>query len=494
MTKAIGDQPSYYHESKLWRIGLFALNNSATNIYLFILGFVAYYAAGIAGLTVVVTSTVITGSRIFDGFTDPIAGFILDKLETRFGKFRPFMVIGNVTLATSILLMYSLTHIVPSSYTLIVFIGCYILYILGYTLQTSVTKAGQTVLTNNPKQRPLFAMFDGIVTALLFGLGQLYVASYLMQKHGDFTIGLFTELNTIAVIVSAIFTILAVIGITPKDKKEYYGLADNTVETRFKDYWPILKSNKGFLMLIISVATDKLAFSILRYQVVVVMLFGIVMGDFAISGVVSAIVTIPNVVITIITVAFATKWGLKKALVMSTWAGLSAAISLVGLFLLIEDPTMLSFENIGIPMILFIVFYTILLGFGGNSSALVNPMIADVSDYETFRTGRYIPGMMGTIFSFIDKLITSLPALIVGITVSLIGFSDEFPTVNDTLTDALFYTTVVLAFVIPMLGFIVTLIAMKFYPLDKKKMEEVQAGILAMKQTNHSPDKEKNVF
>ncbi|MBN2220913.1 MAG: MFS transporter, partial [Vallitaleaceae bacterium] len=88
-----------YQSAKPWQIGFFALNNTATNLYMFFFMFIAYYATGIAGLLVVAVSSVITMSRIWDGFTDPIIGFFIDKTESKFGKFRPFMVLGNAMLA-----------------------------------------------------------------------------------------------------------------------------------------------------------------------------------------------------------------------------------------------------------------------------------------------------------------------------------------------------------------------------------------------------------
>ena len=34
-------------------------------------------------------------------------------------------------------------------------------------------------------------------------------------------------------------------------------------------------------------------------------------------------------------------------------------------------------------------------------------MVADCTDYETYRSGNYVPGIMGTIFSLVDKVISS---------------------------------------------------------------------------------------
>ncbi|HZG73297.1 MAG TPA: MFS transporter [Chondromyces sp.] len=477
-TTAINNQQ--YNKAKLWEIGFFALNNTATNLYMFILAFVSYYAAGIAGIAVVVVSTILMSMRIFDGITDPIVGFMVDKTEGKFGKFRPYMIIGNIILAGSVLVLYNVTHLIPESFRLIFFIFIYAVHIIGYTCQTSVTKAAQTVLTNDPKQRPLFAVFDGIYNTLLFTGGQVYVASYLIKKYGDFNMELFTELNTLAMILAAVFTVLAAIGLSSKDKKEYFGLAEETVQTGFRDFWPILKKNKPLLKLITAVTVDKLAFSLLRHAVVVVMLFGILIGDYELSGTISMITIVPTLLITFWAVAKARKTGMKKAFLFSTWIALGAFTSLIGMFMFI-DGSAISMSNFGFATILFIALYTMAMGFGQVPSTLVNPMIADVSDYETATSGRYVPGMIGTMFSFIDKLITSLAPAIVGFAVALIGFKDAFPTVTDALTPELKLVTMILAFGIPALALTISGLIISRYELSAEKMEEVQATIAARK-------------
>ena len=90
------------NRAHLWQIALFSLNNTSTNLYLAMMGYVSYYANGIAGLSVVVISFILTGMRIFDGVTDPVIGYVIDKTNGRFGKFRPFMISGYVLLAGSL--------------------------------------------------------------------------------------------------------------------------------------------------------------------------------------------------------------------------------------------------------------------------------------------------------------------------------------------------------------------------------------------------------
>lgn len=44
------------------------------------------------------------------------------------------------------------------------------IYIIGYTCQCVVTKSAQTCLTNDPKQRPIFAMCDTVYNIILMNI------------------------------------------------------------------------------------------------------------------------------------------------------------------------------------------------------------------------------------------------------------------------------------------------------------------------------------
>ena len=176
-------QESRYRRAKTWQIGAFALNNTATNIFLYLMLFVSYYATGVVGLGTVIVSTLITMSRMWDGITDPIIGLWIDKTDGKMGKFRPFMIMGWVVMTIITLLMFFTTHLVPENMRLIYFIILYLVYIVGYTFQTACTKAGQTVLTNDPEQRPLFSTFDMSYTSLLFA----GAAIVCVELHGTQT-------------------------------------------------------------------------------------------------------------------------------------------------------------------------------------------------------------------------------------------------------------------------------------------------------------------
>ena len=338
-------------------------------------------------------------------------------------------------------------------------------------------------MTNNPAKRPKFGLFDAIYNAILINGMQIFISSYLVPKHGGFgSLSLYHELITYTIIGSAILTALAVYGIWTKDRAEFFGLGNQAPKVSFKDYWPVLKGNRALQMLIVAASTDKIALSVAQNASVTIMLFGIIMGDYSLAGTIGTIILIPNIIITMMGTKYAQKLGQKKALVVGTWASIISYIALVAL-LVFGDPTQISLKNISFMTIAFIAVYIIAKGSVGVSGAFVIPMISDCADYETYLSGRFVPGMMGTLFSFIDKLISSFATTIVAFSVAAIGFVDRMPDVTDVANPQIFWMTMFLFAGMPMIGWICSLIAMKFYPLDKAKMEEVQTHIQELKNS-----------
>ncbi len=136
------------------------------------------------------------------------------------------------------------------------------------------------------------------------------------------------------------------------------------------------------------------------------------------------------------------------------------------------DSTQISLKNVSFMTIAFIGLYILAKGSVSVSGAFVIPMISDCADYETYLSGRFVPGMMGTLFSFVDKLISSFATTIVAFGVATIGFTERMPDVTDIATPQLFWMTMFLFIGMPMLGWIASLIAMKFYPFDKVKWKK----------------------
>lgn len=86
-------------------------------------------------------------------------------------------------------------------------------------------------------------------------------------------------------------------------------------------------------------------------------------------------------------------------------------------------------------------------------------------------------GFIGTIFSFVDKMISSLGTVIIGFSIALAGYGGQKIPPNSPVSQSLEIAIMFIVFGLPLFGHVASLIAMKFYPLDAEKMAEVQEEI-----------------
>ncbi|MGL4628828.1 MAG: MFS transporter [Cetobacterium sp.] len=457
-----------YNRSKSYKIGLFVLNNSATNLAMFLTLYYMYYTQNILGLSGVLVGIIATCMRLFDGITDPIIGYFIDKTDGRFGKFRPFMLVGNIIIVTSLFAIFNTPLEFSEMGKYIWTTSFYVVYIIGYTFQTACTKGGQVVLTNDPKQRPLFSIFDTIYNTIIFTGGIYVLMSVIAPRYeaGLLSPELWTFVSKATVILSVGCTILALIGIWEKDRTEFFGM-NKSIKLKFSDYVDVLKNNRAIQMLTIAASTDKLAINAMKG--VSVYLFANILLDSKLQGSYSAMTGIPITIMGICGLFWARKVGLKKSFVVTTWLGM---ISTVIVYIL---------GMTGASTTLFLTFMFIQQGFSAVSSPIVIPMIADVTDYELYRSGKFIPGMMGTLFSFIDKFVSSLSTTIVGFALAYAGVSKTIISPN-TFISTKFNSVVLFVYcIIPILGFVASLVAMKYYELNIEKMKDIQDSLNSQK-------------
>ncbi len=464
-----------YNNAKYWQICFFSLNNAATNLYLALMGYVSYYANSIAGFSVVLVSCILTGMNVFDAITDPVVGFMLDRSKGRFGKFRPFMLLGNLIMAVSAVFLHFMTHEINRYMRIPFFVAAYGLFVLGYTFQTVVAKSGQAILTNNPKQRPVSTYFDSLFVMAAFGGTAVFVANYLVPKYGGFTNeALFKEYVVWVVLCSLVCTVLAMIGIASKDKVSLLKKQSSIQKVQIRDYWDIIRHNKPIRILILAACMNKFASTVYAHTTVGVMVFGILMNNYAIAGLIGIVTAVPTMFVISAGIRVAQSMGQKRSLMLFTALGIFFQVVMTGV-LMQENINAVSFNprHINGITIGFVLVYILLNGCKSITNNMVVPMIADCSDYERYRSGRFVPGLMGALFSFVVKVFAALGTAFVGLVMLVMGYNRRFPQIGDELTGELKGTTLFLYCGLPIICWLLSLFFMKFYELDKRKMFEV---------------------
>ncbi|MCR4610400.1 MAG: glycoside-pentoside-hexuronide (GPH):cation symporter [Lachnospiraceae bacterium] len=76
-------------------------------VYMFSASYVLYYFQDVIGVSAVAMGVILLIARVFDAFNDPIMGIIVAKTKTKWGKFRPWLMIGTLTNAVLLIVMFS---------------------------------------------------------------------------------------------------------------------------------------------------------------------------------------------------------------------------------------------------------------------------------------------------------------------------------------------------------------------------------------------------
>lgn len=280
--------------------------------------------------------------------------------------------------------------------------------------------------------------------------------------------------------MGALGTLLVCIGVSAFDKPEYFsGLKKKKEPLKLKDMADILAHNRPLQCYIASNASDKIAQQTASQSVITTLLFGIVIGNMGISTMLTVISMIPSILFAVVGAKYAGKHGSRKAIV--TWTWVSMAISVVTLLFFAVIDT----SQIAVMMSPAMILYVLLtLAQNGSNMCITTAntsFMADTIDYELDRSGRYVPAVVTGTYSLVDKIITAFSATIAAGAVALVGYTHTMPQPGDACTAAVFWVTMGVKFGLPIVGWLCTLVAMRFCKLDKAEMVNVQKRIAEKK-------------
>lgn len=467
-----------YRRAKLWQIILYSCN-ALVSMSVYTLISMASYSASIGyGISTAIVGVILTCARILDGITDPMLALIYDKVNTRFGKLRILFASGYIIEALALLGMFDAFS--SKGHGLITYILLYVVYIIGYTVANMTGQTIPAIMSNDPKQRPTIGVWQTAFNYLVPMAMTVVLNMVLLPKFGgNYNQDFLSAAVWISMAVAGLGTILVCIGISEFDKPEYYQGIEKKDPIKVRDMVDVLKGNKPLQAYIAAQASDKIAQQTAAQSVITTMLFGIVIGDMSLATMLSVISMLPSIVFAVFGAKYAGKYGSKNAIV--TWSKICIAIAAVSLlFFVIIDPQTIS--TFGITMIIYVLLTLALNGSKMCVTTADSSFMADIIDYELDRSGRYVPAVVTGTYSLIDKLISSVSALLATGAVAIIGYTNSMPQPTDPFTTPVFVVTMVIYFGFPILGWIVTLFAMKDCNLTKEEMVEVQKRIEAKKK------------
>ena len=470
-----------YRKAKTWQIALSQFNNASAMVFYTLVGLMSYVGNEGYGIVMASIGVILTVTRVFDGLIDPFLALMIDKVNTKFGKLRLFMSIGWVIRSIAMYMLFIWGS--GRGFGVVYFIILYSIYIVGSSIFDIAGNMIPSVMTNDPRQRPMIQVWSTAYSYLIPTILTLVTTIVLLPRFGNqYTTEMLSSAALIFIPVSLVMMLLCFVGVAEVDKPEnFIGTAATSDENNvsMRDMMVLFKRNKPFQMYIISSVAAKLGQQTASQAIITTMLFGILIGNIQLGSIMGAISILPAIVFSIVGAKYSGKFGNRATVI--TWTIISIAISVISVIYLAMIDTRLISQSRGYM----IVFFALLILMNGAKMCVTvanGAMRSDVIDYELDISGKFVPAVITATYNFIDQFITSLGSTIAAIGVSLVGYTTLAPQPNDELSSPIKWMTLFLYYGIPVLGWLVGLVAMKYYKLSKEEMVEVQRRIADKKE------------
>ena len=419
--------------------------NIATFLMIFYTDVFGISAAAAAGMMFTV--------KIINAFTDPMIGAIADRTNSRFGKFRPYLLWIALPLAGAGVLTYTTPDLTENGKIAWAY-GTYLFMMVCYTCINIPYNALSGVMSNDPQERStinglrfIFA-FTGSTLVTYFTPD---LVKYLGQ--GDERLGWQLTMAVWGVAASIIFVLTF---LNTRERIQPIAEEQNAVMQDIKDLtqnkpWVILFFLALIIMITITLRSSSAAYYF-KYVVGQPDLLKTFIPAYMIAAAIGAALT-----------PVMTKFLDKKTLMiilMSATAILSSAF-----FFVPKDQIQLMYAlQIAIGFVL------------GPKSPLAFSMYADTADYNEWRTGRRATAMTFAAATFSQKLGTALAAAVIGSVFTALGY-----VANTAQSTASQTGIVMLMSFIPAAFALAAVVIMFFYNLDNKALIKIQTDLAARK-------------
>ena len=374
-------------------------------VYAFVATYLMMFFTDEVGISSVFVGGLFFVSRFWDAINDPIMGKIVDNTNTKWGKFRPWLLIG--TLINAVVLIFLFINPAKFLSGKMVYVYCsaaYILWGMTYTIMDIPYWSMIPALTSSKEEREQVAVIPRIFAStawLIMGTFGLSIVKKL--GNGNVVKGY----SSFAVVIAVTFIISAII--TCLNVKERVETPKNAEKVSFKQTLNIIRKNDQLLVFIGIVLGMNLIMQISGSMAIYY--FTYVVGKESLFSVYQAFAGIAEISGLVLLPILTKKIGREDVFKFGS------ILPIAG-FLLLFVAGIVAPQNA-----LFIGMAGAILKLGsGFLLGSTTIMLADVVDYGEFKLGTRNESIVFSVQTLLVKGASAVAGWLVGVGLSLVGY------------------------------------------------------------------------
>lgn len=430
--------------------------------------YLLFFYTDVVGLPAAAIGTMFLITRIWDTFLDPIVGVMADRTESRWGKFRPYILYMAIPFGICGVMTFSSPEFSDTGKLVYAYIS-YTLMMMVYSFINVPYASLLGVMSSNTKERTelssyrmSFAFAGSILVLLLVEpLVNFFGKLKPIESLPNVQFGWQMSAVVFAVIAIALFMCTF---LWTKERIKPVKEQKNSFKDDIKD---LLKNSPWWILLGAGISAQ--IFNAIRDGSAVYYFKYFVQGTEAFSiGPISAAISltslylvlgqIANIVGIILVTPVSNRIGKKMTYL---WSMVFATVLSIAFFFM--DKT-----NIA-GVLTLQVFISIC---AGAIFPLLWSMYADITDYSEYRTGRRATGLIFSSSSMSQKFGWTIAGTLTGWLLGYYGFQ-----ANVEQTEFAQNGIRMMMSIFPAIGTILSVIFISFYPLNEKKVADVSAEL-----------------
>ncbi|MFV0469645.1 MAG: MFS transporter [Dysgonomonas sp.] len=444
----------------------YGLGDAASSMFWKLFGmYLLFFYTDVFGIDAAVVGTMFLITRIWDSFFDPIVGVISDRTETKWGKFRPYL----LYIAIPFGVIGVLTFTTPDFSVIGKIIYAYITYslmMMVYSLINVPYASLLGVMSSNPKERTELSSYR-MIFAFLGSILALVLIEPLVKIFSNWgasqNIQFGWSMSVVVFAIIAIVFFLCTFSWTKERVKPIKETGNSLKEDvgdlcRNKPWWILLGA--GIAALIFNSIRDGAAVYYFKYYAIAPDTFnlGFISSALSLTTIYLVLGQAANILGILFVTPISNKIGKKKTYL---FAMVFATIFSVAFYFIDRS-------NIALMLIL----QVLISACAGSIFPLLWSMYADIADYSEWKTGRRATGLIFSSSSMSQKFGWSIGGALTGWLLAFFGFQANVAQSAEAQEGIRMMLSL-----LPAAGTILSVLFISLYPLSELKLKEITSDL-----------------